>query len=227
NYRRLANTGGDANNSPTANGCNGSTENVVVGARSPALSTNAGADVELGATGNNLSDSATLSGATSDASGTITYHLYRGADCSAANEVAGSPVTNTTVAGNGTYVSPTIHVSLAGTYRWAANYGGDANNSATTNGCNGTNENVVVGPRSPALSTNAGADVELGATGNNLSDSATLSGATSDASGTITYPLYRAPSLPAALPISGSPVTNTTVAGNGTYVSPTIHVSLA
>src|SRR5207244_3795378 len=154
----------------TTNGCNGTNENVVVGPRSPALSTNAGADVELGATGNNLSDSATLSGATSDASGTITYHLYRGADCSAANEVTGSPVTNTTVAGNGTYVSPTIHVSLAGTYRWVANYGGDANNSATTNGCNGTNENVVVSPRDTSLTTDARGPSSLSATENPATD---------------------------------------------------------
>src|SRR5213075_2694129 len=137
----------------TSNGCNGTNENVVVNPRSPALSTNAGSDVTLGATGTDLSDSATLSGATSDAGGTITYHLYRGADCSAANEVAGSPVTNTTVNGNGVYVSPTIHVTLAGTYRWIANYGGDANNSATANVCNAANENVIVNKTNPSIST--------------------------------------------------------------------------
>src|SRR5437868_11186837 len=166
---------------------------------SPALSTNAGADVELGATGNNLSDSATLSGATSDASGTITYHLYRGADCSRSEEHTGSPVTNTTVAGNGIYVSPTIHVSLAGTYRWVANYGGDANNSATPNGCNGTNENVVVGPRSPALSTDAGGPFRLSADeipSVDLTDQATLSGGTNDATGTISFTLFGPDSTP-------------------------------
>src|SRR5439155_227944 len=146
-------------------------------------STNAGADVELGATGNNLSDSATLSGATSDASGRSEERRVGKEYSSAANEDTGRPDTNTTVAGNGTYVSPTIHVSLAGTYRWVANYGGDANNSATTSGCTGTTQNLGAGVCTSALSTNAGADVELGATGNNLSDSATLSGATSDASG--------------------------------------------
>ena len=36
--------------------------------------------------------------------------------------------------------------NAAGTYHWIANYGGDANNNATTNGCNGANENVVVEP---------------------------------------------------------------------------------
>ena len=33
---------------------------------------------------------------------------------------------------------------LAGTYRWIANYSGDANNAATANACNAANENVVV-----------------------------------------------------------------------------------
>src|SRR5204862_1299298 len=79
----------------------------------------------------NLSSSAADSGWAASACGTFTRLLFRGADCSAANEVAGSPVTNTTVNGNGVYVSPAIHVTQAGTYRWIANYGGDANNNPT------------------------------------------------------------------------------------------------
>src|SRR5436190_1813748 len=94
-----------------------------------------------------------------------TYKNYRGADCSAANEVAGSPVTNTTVNGNGVYVSPTIHVTVAGSYLWIANYRRDPHSFPTRRSSDLTNENVVVNPRSPALSTNAGSDVTLGATG--------------------------------------------------------------
>src|SRR5947207_14368160 len=109
-----------------------------------------------------------------------------------------------------------VFSSVPGSYRWIANYGGDANNSATSNGCNGTNENVVVNPRSPALSTNAGSDVTLGATGTDLSDSATLSGATSDAEIGRASRRERGEDSSVANAVEDSPVTNTTVNGNGT-----------
>src|SRR5262249_23828506 len=135
--------------------CNDANESSTIIKKSPSLSTNAGDDKVLGVNGSDLSDSATLSGATADATGTITFHLYFGADCSPANEVTGSPVTNTLVNGDGTYGSPAIHVTKAGTYRWVANYGGDANHNPTPNGCNGDKENVVVSPRRPSPSTTA------------------------------------------------------------------------
>ena len=54
-------------------------------------------------------------------------------------------LTTVTVAGNGSYGStPAFTPTAAGTYRWIANYSGDANNNATANGCNAANENVVV-----------------------------------------------------------------------------------
>jgi uncharacterized repeat protein (TIGR01451 family) len=164
---------------------------------SPSLSTNAHGNVTLGANGSDLSDTATLAGADTDASGTITYHLYFGADCSAANEVSGSPVTNANVDGNGDYDSPSIHISKAGTYRWIANYGGDSNNSATSNGCNGSNENVVVSPRDTSLTTDAAGPYRIGEGGTvDLTDTATLSGGTNDATGTITFKLYGPDSTP-------------------------------
>src|SRR6185436_3115373 len=150
---------GDGNNNAASSTCQD--ETLVVGKASPTVTTDAGDDITLGVNGSDLSDSATLSGATSDASGKITFHLYFGADCSPANEVTGSPVENTQVNGNGTYNSPSIHVTKAGTYRWVANYGGDDNNSATSNGCNGDNENVVVGPRDTSLTTDAGGPFRL------------------------------------------------------------------
>ena len=222
---------GDGNNNAASSVC--SEEQLVVGKASPALSTNAGPNVTLGVNGTDLPDSATLTGATSDASGTITFHLYFGADCSAANEVAGSPVSFSPVAGDGTYVSPSIHVTKAGTYRWIANYGGDANNSATANTCNGTNENVVVSPRDTSLTTDAGGPFRLGENGTvDLHDTATLSGSASGAGGKITFTLYG----PDPTPNSASSddctegnvvgkVSNDNVDGDGNYQSPTITVN--
>ena len=55
------------------------------------------------------------------------------------------------VSGNGNYFSGSFTPTIAGTYRWIADYSGDANNPSVTNACNALNENVVVtsAPRSP------------------------------------------------------------------------------
>src|SRR5204862_408643 len=161
---------------------------------------------------------------TNNATGTITFHLYRGADCSPANEVAGSPVTNTTVNGNGVYVSPAIHVRSEERRVGKECNCGEAHNSATANVCNGTNENVVVNPAGPSLSTNAGADEVMGAPCAARVQSCALPVATNNATGTITFHLYRGADCSPANEVAGSPVTNTTVNGNGVYVSPAIHV---
>jgi uncharacterized repeat protein (TIGR01451 family) len=145
-YHWIANYGGDTNNNATANDCNEANENVVVNPLSPNVTTNAGPTVRLGANGTDLTDTATLSGATNDASGKITFQLFSDANC---ETQVGSDV-STTVDGNDDYVSPAIHVTTGGTYHWIANYSGDGNNSPTQNGCNGENENVLV--INPAIS---------------------------------------------------------------------------
>jgi hypothetical protein len=57
------------------------------------------------------------------------------------------------VNGNGPYNSPNFTPSTAGTYRWIANYSGDANNDATHNLCNGANEDVIVQPNQSHIDT--------------------------------------------------------------------------
>ena len=227
-YHWTASYDGDTNNTGSASACDDQGENPVVNPLGPTLSTNAGGDKVLGVNGTDLSDTATLSGATNDASGTISFHLYgpdptpnsdTSDDCS--NEVAGSPVTKTPVAGNDDYVSPAIHVDKAGTYHWIANYSGDNNNNKTTNGCNGANESVVVSPRDTSLTTDAGGPYRLSGDelpSVDLTDKATLSGGTSDATGTITFTLYGPDPTPSSNPdddCSGEPVgtASATVAG--------------
>src|SRR5688572_32932701 len=91
------------------------------------------------------------------------------------------------VSGNGNYASGAFTPTAAGTYRWIANYSGDANSNPTANGCNEANEAVVVSPRSPALTTQASDPIVVG--NGTISDIATLSGATDNATGTITFSL--------------------------------------
>jgi hypothetical protein len=103
--------------------------------------------------GTPISDIATLSGGFNP-TGTITFSLYgpNDATCTGA-PIFTSPVPVTT--GNGNYGSGSFTPTIAGTYRWVVNYGGDSNNEPTINGCNALNETVVVthpGPPVPTLS---------------------------------------------------------------------------
>jgi hypothetical protein len=208
-YRWIANYGGDANNNPTANGCNEANESVVVSPRSPTLTTQASAPMVLGS--GSLTDVATLSGASANATGTITFNLYGPNDETCASSIDSSTAT---VSGNGSYTSAAYTPTAAGTYRWIANYSGDANNNATANGCNEANESVVVSPRSPALTTQASAPIIVGS--GSLNDVATLSGATSNATGALTFDLYGPDDATCASSIFSS---TATVSGNGSYTS--------
>ena len=148
-YRWIASYSGDINNSPIVGACNGPNENVVVAAPALAittLSTQAlpGTTVTLGQP---ISDSATLAGGVAP-TGTITFNLYGPNDlnCTAA------PIATSTaiVSGNGVYTSASFTPSALGVYRWIANYGGDAGNTATANFCNAPNERVLVVAAAPA-----------------------------------------------------------------------------
>ena len=146
-YRWIAHYSGDANNNAVDTKCNDANESSTVHKVGPQLSTDAGPTVRLGANGVDLTDTATLTGATDDVTGTITFQLFSDANC---ETQVGSDVTTAVDHGNGQYSSPTVHVDTAGTYHWIANYGGDDKNGPTENGCNEENENVLV--ISPAIS---------------------------------------------------------------------------
>src|SRR3954470_7468260 len=175
----------------------------------PSVTTDGGPDVGVGST---LHDTATLAGGSADVSGTITFKLYGPNDTNCTG--AAIFTTTKTVTGNGQYVSADSQViNQAGTYRWIANYGGDAKNDATSNACNAANEDVVVGPGSPTVTTNAGPAVDLG---NAIHDSATLAGG-SNPTGSITFRLYG----PNDANCTGGAIFTSTVTinGNGNYAS--------
>jgi hypothetical protein len=99
--------------------------------------------------GDSISDTATLSGGTSDISGTITFKLYSDATCS----TLVTTLTNTSVSGNGNYGSGNYVTTAAGTYYWVASYGGDAKNSTATTACGDANESSVVGKAPSSIET--------------------------------------------------------------------------
>jgi uncharacterized repeat protein (TIGR01451 family) len=192
-----------------------------------AINTNAGGPFTIGVDGTvALSDTATLSGGTSDATGTITFTLYDNDTCTHAVGTASATVNG---ADGDQYVSsPAIVVSATGTYHWIASYvsGDTSKNANTISTCGAPNENPVVNPRPTTLTTNAGGPFVLGADGTvALSDTATLSGGTSGAGGTITFMLFSDSAC------SNQVGTDVTAAVNGAdgknYTSPPITVNAA
>ena len=117
---------------------------MPVGVAITTLTTQASPAVALGGA---LTDTATLSGGATP-TGTITFNLYGPNDLTC----AGAAIFTSTVPvnGNGAYPSTSFTPTAEGTYRWIANYSGDANNGVTANTCNASNENVVVGPLTAA-----------------------------------------------------------------------------
>jgi hypothetical protein len=106
-----------------------------------------------------VNDAATLSGGGLGAAaptGTLTFNLFGPNDATCAGAVIFTSAV--AVNGNGAYVSTSFNPAVAGTYRWIANYGGDANNAATANVCNAAGESVIV-------TAAAGGGASSGATG--------------------------------------------------------------
>jgi hypothetical protein len=113
----------------------------------PELTTQATASATVG---DPISDTATLSGATDDATGTITFNVYGPNNENCSGEPAFTNVVD--VNGNGDYGSdPTPNDPSddfvpgdVGTYRWTAEYSGDENNEAVPSECNAPDEASVV-----------------------------------------------------------------------------------
>src|SRR6266487_4588990 len=150
--------------------------------------------------GDAVHDSATLTGATADAGGTVTYTVYSDNTCS--TQVADGG-TKTVTNGNVPDSDP-VTFNNAGTFFWQAVYSGDANNNGATSDC--TSEKLVVNPNAPAIST---AQHVI------PNDDATISGATTQAGGTITFNLH----APNDDSCSSTPAytQQVNVSGNGTY----------
>lgn len=144
--------------------------------------------------------------------GWLTFRLYSPDDPSC----AAAPIftTYTAVNGNGYYESSRYTTTMAGTYRWIASYGGDANNNpSAATACSDPAGQVAVARRTPLLNAepswappSASAYAQL-----------TMGAGPSGPTGTMTYRLYG----PDNMTCAGAPVFTTTrsVTGNGTYLS--------
>ncbi len=180
---------GDANNLASTSAC--TSETLVV---SPNTTDTTTLLSNLGpiAIGGSVHDSATLSGVTGNAGGTLSYTIYTDDTCktqatTGALGVISAQPTAVTVTNGVVSDSADVTFNAAGTFYWQAVYSGDANNLPSTSGC--TSETLVVVPNTTATATLLS---NLGpiAIGGSVHDSATLSGATLNAGGTLSYTIY-------------------------------------
>jgi len=167
-YAWTASYNGDSNNSSAFSGC--TAEEVTITPSSPALPTVPSAG---GSIGTILNDTATVTGGTNP-TGTVTFNLWGPDDV----DCDGTAVYTQTVdltAGSAT-TSPGYTTLAAGTYAWTASYSGDSNNNTASSGC--TEEEVVIGKNT--LSASTAQDLIP-------NDTLSLTGATTDAGGTVDF----------------------------------------
>jgi len=202
---------GDTGNAAQS-GCGGANEALTVNQATPTVSTSASTNVSVG---QSVTDTAALAGGY-DPTGTITYTLFGPSPTMACATQVGQ-VSAKVTSGNGTYVSPAITPAQAGTYWWIANFGGDTNNTATTNACGASGESSVVNRVIPSIITTAKPSSVT--VGGSVADQSVLSGGYSP-TGTITWSLYANASC------TGTPVFTTgtggAVSGNSTYTSASV-----
>ena len=129
-------------------------------------------------------DSATLSGQTATAGGTVTYSAYAGANTCTGTDLLNSTVT---VAAGVVPNSANFTPLNAGTYSFQATYSGDAHNTGPVSSTCST-EQLVVNPNTVTIATTMSANpVAIGVA---VHDSSALTGATAGAGGSVTYSAY-------------------------------------
>ena len=112
-------------------------------------------------TGSTVHDSATLTGATLTAGGTISYKIYSDSACTSTFASGGTKTVATGVVPD----SNGIQFNTAGTYYWQAAYSGDAGNSAATSPCQSGQLQIAVPSANVASQATVTASTENSANG--------------------------------------------------------------
>jgi hypothetical protein len=204
-YRWTIEYSGDPENAAATSPCNAANETSTVGKATPAISTTA----TNGTVGGAIKDTATISAGVAP-TGSVVFKAFGPGNATCAGAAAFTKTV--TVSGNASYDSTDFATTAAGTYRWTAEYSGDANNNAASSACNAPNETSTVGKATPTLSSVAA----NGTAGGTISDSATLATGFSP-TGTLTFEAF-GPNDPTCGGAAAFTKT-VTVAGNANYGS--------
>jgi LPXTG-site transpeptidase (sortase) family protein len=176
-YRWIAHYSGDANNNTVSTACNDAGETSTAGKASPTIGTIPGSGGSIGVT---LTDTATLTGGYNP-TGSVTFKLFPPTDATCSGVAA-----YTYTDGTAPFAAPGFASNAVGTWHWTADYSGDPNNNATSSAC--ADETAVVTTATLTIGTTlSSSSISVGGS---VSDSSGLTGATSDAGGTVTYTVY-------------------------------------
>lgn len=168
-YSFQAGYSGDANNNPILSAC----EPFMVTA-GVSISTTVSTTTPI--VGTTVTDSATLSGQSATAGGTVTYTDFANSQCTSPGIVVSIVSVTNGVVPN----SRAVVTNSTGSLSFQASYSGDANNNAVTSAC----EPLTVSKASPTISTTLSAtSIAIGAS---VTDSSTLA-SFFQAGGTVTY----------------------------------------
>ncbi|MES2007138.1 MAG: hypothetical protein V4436_03445 [Patescibacteria group bacterium] len=171
------------------------TDQTTISKASPTVSTLL-SDLGPVSAGATVHDSATISGATPTAGGSIQYIVYSDDACSIAFIGAGVKTVTNGIAPD----SDGVTFNVPGTYNWQAVYSGDAANNAATSTCQ--TETLVVNRLSSSVTTDvhdANHGVILSAPiGATVHDKATVTGSGPTPTGTVSFSLYGNPSCTGA-----------------------------
>ena len=204
-YHWIVEYSGDGQNQAVTSPCGD--ETFVVGPAQPQVTTvmmnaNTESVIEHGDSvtrGTQVYDTATMTGFYGDApvSGTVTYTLYRGS-CPGGTVVDSIELP---VNPDGTLPdSPVVSADVAGTYNWVVSYSGDDFNAPAVSPCGSETFNVTLNPTTietvPQLQTGDDAFEPIALNGvvsapADVRDTAVVTGLTDDATGSVTYTLYR------------------------------------
>ncbi len=164
---------GDANNNFATGNC----DSLQVNPKGVLISTSLSQTVTT--VGGSVSDSATMSGQTSSAGGTVTYNIFANSGCASPGIIVSIVAVSNGIIPN----SRTVVLNFTLSYSFNAAYSGDTNNNGATSGC----ETLTVGKASPTITTTSSTTTQL--VGRAVVDSAALSDSF-NAGGTVTYTLF-------------------------------------
>jgi LPXTG-site transpeptidase (sortase) family protein len=134
----------------------------------------------------------------------VTFTLYSNNTCtSTVPNMSGSGSISSS--GTASWSTTSWTPTAAGTYYWIASYAGDTNNKGFTTTCGDPNEEILIGPVSPTITTAANPTTgTVGTPISNPGDAATLSGGYNP-TGSVTFTLYSNNTCTSTVPnMSGS-----------------------
>jgi uncharacterized repeat protein (TIGR01451 family) len=181
----------------------------------PLTSTGISVTLPTDGSGTYVTDYATV--APSNSTGTVAFRYYSSqAACTADTAFTGgtSAGSGKSLDVNGVATSDTIHITAAGVTYWRAAFTGTGQSSSSDSGCS---TEILTAKQMTSLTTTP--SETTGRIGDALSDTGTLSGATSDAGGTISFYLFAPGDDCSDLGTAVYSSTDVAVSGNGTYNS--------